>query len=85
MDSDVIWNVFCYYLEGFHFWLPCHTLVPSFREIPKYPECSEWLFAMFLFLHFCPIYSKELMYFSTGTYMSGCAYEIIEVYTVKPL
>ena len=25
---------FCYYLEGFHFWFPYHTLVPSFRELP---------------------------------------------------
>ena len=36
MDSDIILNVFCYYLEDFHFWFPCHTLVPSFRELPVY-------------------------------------------------
>ena len=25
-----------YYLEGFHFWCPCHTLVPNLRELPIY-------------------------------------------------
>ena len=36
MDSAVIQNVFCYYLEGFNFQFPCQTLVPSLKELPIY-------------------------------------------------
>ena len=32
MDFDIVLNIFCYYLEGFHFWFPCHILIPSFRH-----------------------------------------------------
>ena len=31
MDYATIWNNVRYYLKGFNFWFPCHTLVPSFR------------------------------------------------------
>ena len=27
---------FCYNLEGFHLWFPCHILVSCFRELPIY-------------------------------------------------
>ena len=29
---------FGYYLDGSHFWFPCHNLVPSFRELSMYVE-----------------------------------------------
>ena len=35
MDFAIIVNVFCCYLKGFHFGFSCHTLVPSFGELPS--------------------------------------------------
>ena len=35
MNSNIIWNAFCYYLKGFCFWFPCHRLAPSSRELPS--------------------------------------------------
>ena len=43
MESDIIWDAFCDYLEGFHFSLPCHTLVPRFREKPTYIHINTYI------------------------------------------
>ena len=48
MDLDIIWNVFGYYLKGFHFGSRVTIVCPVFRELPIIYD-SIYIKYMYLF------------------------------------
>ena len=73
MDCDIIWNVFGYYLEGFHFWFRRHNLVPCFIYewhvcVMENPKCHKTHAQICVYVYMCTYTHSMSLRVSTIVY-----------------